>query len=129
VKNPVAIDDGGYLYDQETGTSDNGSNMTATIESSYIELDPVGNRNFLIDKVVPDATMATNSNLYLTVNAKKYPNADAVAKGPFTITQSTQKTSLRAKGRQVNFKLESTGTQDAWVLGDFRINATEDSAR
>ena len=128
-QNPVAIDKDGYLYNQETGTSADGANMTASIESSYIELDPAGNRNFLIDKVVPDATMETNSNLFLTVNAKKYPNANAVAKGPFTITQSTQKTSLRAKGRQVNFKLESTGTQDAWVLGDFRINATEDSAR
>ena len=128
-QNPVAIDKDGYLYDQETGTSANGANMTASIESSYIELDPAGNRNFLIDKVVPDATMATNSNLFLTVNAKKYPNADAVAKGPFTITSTTQKTSLRAKGRQVNFKLESTGTQDSWVLGDFRINATEDSLR
>lgn len=128
-QNPVAIDKDGYLYDQETGTSADGANMTASIESSYIELDPAGNRNFLIDKVVPDATMATNSNLFLTVNAKKYPNADAVAKGPFTITSTTQKTSLRAKGRQVNFKLESTGTQDSWVLGDFRINATEDSLR
>ena len=128
-QNPIAIDKDGYLYDQETGTSANGANMTASIESSYIELDPAGNRNFLIDKVVPDATMATNSNLFLTVNAKKYPNADAVAKGPFTITSTTQKTSLRAKGRQVNFKLESTGTQDSWVLGDFRINATEDSLR
>ena len=129
VKNPVAIDEGGYLYNQETGTSDNGSNMAASIESSYIELDPAGDRNFLIDKVVPDATMETNTNLFLTVNAKKYPSADAVAKGPFTITPTTQKTSLRAKGRQVNFKIESTGTQDSWVLGDFRINAREDSLR
>ena len=44
VKNPVAIDEGGYLYNQETGTSDNGSNMAASIESSYIELDPAGDR-------------------------------------------------------------------------------------
>ena len=126
---PFAFDGDARLYDHESGNSDNGNAMNCFIESGELEIDETGNRTFLIDKIVPDATMTSNTNLNVEFKCKKYPNGTEVTKGPFTITSSTQKVSTRAKGRQIAIKYSSTGINDDSTLGDFRINATEDSFR
>ena len=126
---PVAFDADGKLYDHESGTSANGDAMNCFIESSELEIDETGNRTFLIDRIVPDATLTDSTNLFLEFKCRKFPNSTEIIKGPFTITQSTEKVSTRAKGRQISVKYSSTGTSDEWSLGDFRINAIEDSAR
>ena len=51
------------------------------------------------------------------------------SKGPFTITNETTKLSTRARGRQMAMKLESSGTEDDWQLGDIRINTRQDGLR
>jgi hypothetical protein len=126
---PVAFDADGKLYDHESGTSANGDVMDCFIESSELEIDETGNRTFLIDRIVPDATLTDSTNLFLEFKCRKFPNSTEIIKGPFTITQSTEKVSTRAKGRQISVKYSSAGTSDEWSLGDFRINAIEDSAR
>jgi len=103
--------------------------MNCFIESSELEIDETGNRTFLIDRIVPDVTMTDDTNLFLEFKTRKFPNATEITKGPFTITNSTEKVSTRAKGRQIAVKYSSTGTTDDWSLGDFRINAKEDSFR
>jgi len=126
---PFAFDADGKLYDHESGTSANGDAMNCFIESSELEIDETGNRTFLIDRIVPDATVTSDTNLFLEFKCRKFPNSSEIIKGPFTITQTTDKVSTRAKGRQIAVKYSSTGTTDEWSLGDFRINATEDSMR
>ena len=126
---PFAFDPDGYLYNHETGTSANGSAMNSYIEASPRELTQDGSDLYMIDKVIPDVTMSTDTDLYLYMNSRKYPNAPETTKGPFTITTSTQKISTRAKGRQIALKFQSTGTDDAWTLGDFRVNVREDGMR
>ena len=126
---PFAFDPDGYLYNHETGTSDNGSAMTSFIESSPGEIPNTGQNLYLVDKVIPDVTMSSDTNLSLFINTRKYPNATEVVKGPFAITSSTTKVSTRAKGRQMSMKLQSSGTLDDWSLGTFRINAREDGLR
>ena len=73
--------------------------------------------------------MTSSTNLSVEFKTRKYPNATEITKGPFTITQSTEKVSTRAKGRQVSLRYSSSGVSDNWALGDFRINAREDSVR
>lgn len=126
---PFAFDPDGKLYNHETGTSDDGSAMTSFIESSAGEIPNTGNSLYLVDKVIPDVTMTSNTTLSLFINTRKYPNATEVTKGPFDITSSTTKVSTRAKGRQMSLKLQSSGTLDDWSLGTFRINAREDGLR
>jgi len=126
---PFAFDPDGLLYNHETGTSDNGSAMSSYIESSPREITQNGENLFMVDRVIPDVTMTSDTNLYFNLNSRKYPNATEVVKGPFTITSTTQKVSTRAKGRQIAMKIYSTGTTDEWSIGDFRINAREDSLR
>jgi hypothetical protein len=126
---PFAVDSSGQLYDHETGTSDNGSAMNAFITSSPREIVEGGENLYLVDKLVPDATLTSDTNLYVELKSRKYPNATEITKGPFTITNSTTKVSTRAKGRQMRIKFYSSGTEDNWTLGDFRVNARIDGER
>ena len=83
----------------------------------------------MIDKVIPDVTMTSNTSLSVELKTRKYPQDTEITKGPFTITQTTGKVSTRARGRQVAVKFSSSGTEDDWQLGDFRINTRDDSFR
>ena len=126
---PFSFDSSGVLYNQESGVNANGSAMSSYVESSYLELSNGGELLYLVDKVVPDAKMSTDTTLSITATAKKYPSSTAVVKGPFDFTSSTGKLSMRAKGRQMKFKVSSSGTTDDWELGEIRINAKQDGAR
>ena len=128
-KVPFAFDKDGILYNHETGTSDNGSAMNSFVESSAMEITQGGDNTFMVDKIIPDLTTTSTSSLSLTLKTRKYPNASDITKGPFTITDQTEKVSTRAKGRQMTVKIESTGTEDTWQLGDFRINTRQDGFR
>jgi hypothetical protein len=126
---PFAFDPSGYLYDQETGTSADGAAMTSYIEGAPREISQDGETLYMVDQVIPDVTMTSNTSLSLYMNTRKFPNATEVTKGPFTITSATEKFSTRAKGRQISLKFQSTGTEDAWTLGDFRVNSRQDGLR
>ena len=128
-KVPFAFDKDGILYNHETGTSDNGSAMNSFVESSAMEISQGGDNTFMVDKIIPDLNTTSTSSLSLTLKTRKYPNASDITKGPFTITDQTEKVSTRAKGRQMTVKIESTGTEDTWQLGDFRINTRQDGFR
>ena len=124
---PFAFDKSGNLYDHETGNDDDGSAMTAFIESSPLEISDSGENLFMVDKVVPDLTVTGDLNL--TIKTRKYPNSSDITKGPFAMNSSSTKVSLRAKGRQMAFKLESSAVGDSWLLGDLRINTRQDGIR
>jgi hypothetical protein len=126
-KVPFAYDEDGYLYNHETGADADGAAMTAFIETSPMEVSQTGDDLMLVDKIVPDANMAGTLNL--TVKSRKYPNDTDVTKGPFTISPNSTKVSLRARGRQIGFKLESSALGDEWLIGDFRVNARQDGLR
>ena len=126
---PFAFDKNGVLYNHETGTSDNGSAMNSFVESSAMEISQSGDNTFMVDKIIPDLNTTSTSSLSLTLKTRKYPNASDITKGPFTITDQTEKVSTRAKGRQMTVKIESSGTEDTWQLGDFRINTRQDGFR
>ena len=128
-KVPFAFDPDGHLYEHETGTSANGAAMNSYIEGSPREISADGENLYMVDQVIPDVTMTPNTSLLLYMNTRKFPNATEITKGPFTITSSTEKVSTRAKGRQISMKFQSSGTEDDWTLGDFRVNSRQDGLR
>ena len=128
-KVPFAIDPYGYLYEHETGTSADGAAMNSYIEGSPREISENGETLYMVDQVIPDVTMTTSTSLSLYMNTRKFPNSTETVKGPFTITSSTEKVSTRAKGRQISMKFQSTGLDDDWTLGDFRVNSRQDGLR
>ena len=126
---PFAFDAGGHLYNQETGTSADGAAMNCFIEGAPREMTTEGNNLYMVDRIIPDITMGANSTVSVFMNTRKFPNASETSKGPFNITSTTEKISTRAKGRQIALKFQSTGTQDEWQLGDFRIDLRQDGPR
>lgn len=126
---PFAFDETGSLYDHETGVNDNGSSMNSFVESSAMEISQGGDALYMVDKVIPDLTATDDTNLYITLKTRKYPNSPDIDKGTFTVTNATTKVSTRARARQMTMKIESTGTTDDWSLGDFRVNIRQDGLR
>jgi hypothetical protein len=126
---PFAFDAGGHLYNQETGTSADGAAMNCFIEGAPREMTTEGNDLYMVDRIIPDITMGANSTVSVFMNTRKFPNASETSKGPFNITSTTEKISTRVKGRQIALKFQSTGTQDEWQLGDFRIDLRQDGPR
>jgi len=142
--NPFAFDISGELYNHEIGTSADNGNMTAFIEGAPQEISTSGENTYLVDKIIPDIHVGQGThNLELFVNTKKYPTVvtdstsmnffasanQGTTKGPFDIDTTTEKISMRARGRQMSMKLQSTGSTDEWVMGTFRVNAREDGMR
>ena len=142
--NPFAFDINGELYNHEIGTSADNGNMTAFIEGSPQEISTSGENTYLVDKIIPDIHVGQGTHdLELFVNTKQYPTVttdstsmnffasanQGTTKGPFDIDTTTEKISMRARGRQMSMKLQSTGATDEWVMGTFRINAREDGMR
>ena len=126
---PFAFDADGHLYVHEVGNNADGDAMSCHIESAEIEVDADGSRQFLIDRIVPDVRMSGSTTLAVKFKSRKYPNAPEITKGPFNVVQNTEKISTRVKGRQIAIRYESSGIDDEWALGDFRINAQVDSVR
>ena len=139
---PFAFDSDGYLYNHETGTSADGGVMTAWVEGAPQEISSTGDNTYMVDKIIPDASMSEGTSLSAFINTKKYPVSitaptkmiastanQGITKGPYTITPTTQKISARAKGRQMSLKVQSSGVNDDWTMGTFRVNAREDGMR
>ena len=115
-----------YMYDHESTVNADGSALEAYIETGEFEI-PEGDALMLVDKVIPDATIT--GTLLFTIKTRKYPTATEVTKGPYSITSSTTKTSLRAKGRTCAVRFSSTAAGSTWRLGAFRMNVTPDGER
>ena len=103
--------------------------MNCHIESGDLEIDMVGENLFLVDKIIPDNTMTSNTTLSVQLKTRKYPQATETTKGAFTVTSDTRKVSTRAKGRQMAIRWSSSGTEDDWQIGDYRVNVRADGLR
>lgn len=121
---PLACDSDGNAYYHENGTSDNGSDITSYIECGDIEFGNSGDKMLLIDKIIPDVSGSPQITLF----TRKYPNATEITKGPYDIFDSTEKLSLRAKGRQFRMKISYTG-KTYWRFGHTRFQFTVDGSR
>ena len=124
LSSPVAISSSGTLYYHESGTSDDGTAFTSNIESGAFELPETGENLLLVDRMIPDGTIT--GNLSFTLFVSKYPKGSESTKGPYTLTSSTEKISLRGRGRQFRIKVESTGIQDYWKWGIPRVEIKSD---
>ena len=125
--NPIALDASGNLYYHETGVDDHGSAMSSSIETGAFEVPETGEFLFVVDKLITDATIT--GSLSITFYTRKYPGDTEITKGPYTINSSTTKLSVRLRGRQLRFKLESTNIGDFWKWGVARIQFRPDSKR
>ena len=107
------------LYEHEVGygySDIGGSSTEATpyVESGPIEMSP-GDRYVHVRKLIPDEKNLGDTRIKFF--AKPYPNSTETTHGPFTLTEPT---SVRFGGRE--FKMRIEGVQDAFRIGDFRLD-------
>jgi hypothetical protein len=125
---PLATDPTGIIYKHESTSDADGSPMESYVETGVFEMggaDGVGFGDNLIfvDKLVPDATLNDGATMSVTVYTKRYPNSPEIVKGPFSYTNTTQKISMRARGRQIRYRFSSSDAGNNWRLGTFRMDA------
>ena len=127
-----------YLYNHELGFDDDGSAMTAFIESAGIDIGD-GDKFSYIRRVIPDLTFTGSTALtapqaVFTIKSRRFPGAnfDNTAAGTAERTASspvetyTEQLHLRSRGRSFALRVESTTLGTKWKLGSPRIDLRPD---
>ena len=131
-----------YLYEHENGNDDDGSAMTASIESSQIDIGDGYNFTF-IKQLIPDITFegststTGNPSANFTLQARKGPGStyantsggSSARTATTPVEQFTDLVNVRLRGRSFNMKLESTDQGVAWKLGVPRVDIRPDGRR
>lgn len=131
-----------YLFEHENGNDDDGSAMTASIESSQIDIGD-GYQFTFIKQLIPDITFegststTGNPSANFTLQARTGPGSTYANTSSGTSTRSattpveqfTDKLNVRLRGRSFNMKLESTEQGVAWKLGTPRVDIRPDGRR
>jgi hypothetical protein len=157
VTSPLAAS-GGYIYEHEVGNDDGQPTgqaplpISAFIQSSDMTIED--GENFILTKrVIPDVNF-TNSDtnnsvtgatlvpeVEMTVGVRNFPgaanNTDNVAGNTLTrdvittasINEYTNQVFVRARGRQMNFKIASNMVGVRWQIGAVRIDFRPDGRR
>ena len=60
---------------------------------------------------------------------KKLPYQEVTEKGPFTISNTTEKISMRARGRQARIRVSCDSTGTSWRWGSLRMALQKDGGR
>jgi hypothetical protein len=155
---PVAVNDG-WLYFHENGTDDGQPlgapplPMTAYIQSADVDISD-GDKYMLLRRIIPDVNFrgsevnnpvtgaAIVPEVQMTVGVRNFPGAASVTTNASnqpterdvitataTIDQYTNQVFVRARGRQMNFKISSDTVGTQWQLGMPRFDARPDGTR
>ena len=121
---------GSQIYNNEPVSiyTANGQPQSSFIESADFDLDE-GNELIFMDKLIPDFDISTG-NIQFSVKTKRYPeSSEVVEKGPFTISNTTEKVSMRARGRQAKIRVSCNSTNTKWRWGSLRLALQKDGGR
>jgi len=129
----------GYLYEHEVGVNDDTSAMDSYIQSSDFDLGD-GEQFMLTRRMLPDINFSNSTaaapEVTLTIKPKRFPGTaytnDATDSQPVIETAVDQYTSqvfVRARGRQMAFKIASDDLGVQWQLGSVRLDARLDGRR
>jgi hypothetical protein len=156
--NPIGASNG-WVYQHENGTDDgqpNGASplpMNTFIQSADVDIDD-GDKYMLIRRVIPDINFrgseTTNpvtgapltAQATITVGVRNFPGAansttnqegqttsDDIITTTATVDQYTNQVFIRARGRQMNFRIGSNDVGTQWQLGMPRVDARPDGMR
>jgi hypothetical protein len=128
-----------YLYNHENGTNDDGLPMYAYIQSSDFDLMD-GEQFMLTRRIIPDlnfaGSSAANPEANFVIRPRNFPGSTYQSNASntqrviqTTVNQFTDQVFLRARARQVAFKIESTGLDTQWQLGSPRLDMRPDGKR
>jgi hypothetical protein len=118
-----------HLYNQEDGVDANGVAIDAYVYSGYFDIGD-GDQMLFMQKFIPDFKRQVG-NLTVALRLRPYPQATAVASSldPYVIAPDTQYVSTRARGRQIQLRIESDELGSFWRFGTMRVDIQPDGSR
>jgi hypothetical protein len=135
----------GYVYSHENGTNDDVAPMVSFIQSSDFDIGD-GDNFMLTRRMIPDVSFSGSAvdispEATLTIRPRNFPGsnfsadpADSQTVTGSTVIQATVGTYtdqvfMRARARQMAFKIQSEALGVQWQLGSPRLDARQDGSR
>jgi hypothetical protein len=129
----------GYLYSHEDGVDDDTLPIDSYIQSSPFDIGD-GDNFMLIRRIIPDVSFdestATTPEATLTVIPRNFPGGSVQSDAADTqrvvntsLGQYTDQVFMRARARQMAFKIRSQNLGVQWQLGTPRLDARQDGSR
>ena len=118
-----------HLYNQEDGVDANGEALPAYIYSGYFDIGD-GDQVLFMKRFIPDFKRQVG-NLTVRLLLRLYPQTTATPSSldPYTITPTTDKVDTRARGRQIQLRIESDELNGWWRFGTMRVDIQPDGTR
>ena len=118
-----------HLYNQEDGVDANGVAIDAYAYSGYFDIGD-GDQVLFMKRFIPDFKRQTG-NITVHLRLRLYPQASATPSSldPYIITPTTEKVDTRARGRQIQLRIESDEPGGWWRFGTMRVDIQPDGLR
>lgn len=129
----------GVLYAHEYGVNDDASPMDSYIQSADFDLED-GDQFMFIRRMIPDVSfdgsIATQPEVTVQIRSRNFPGSPLRSDATDTqrvietsVGQYTDQVFLRARARQMAFKIRSSNLGVQWQLGAPRLEARPDGRR
>ena len=83
-----------------------------------------------MDRIIPDFELKGDfPTLSMEVTGQSFPVNSAITKGPFTISDTTQKVDFRLRGRQAKIRVSCGSQGTSWRYGSVRLAIQPDGMR
>jgi hypothetical protein len=117
------------LYNQEDGVNAVDQPISAYIVSGYFDIGD-GDQMLLMSRFIPDFKNQVG-NLTVRLLLRAFPQATASPSSldPYVIAPGTQKVDTRARGRQIQLRIESADLNSNWRFGTMRVDIQPDGLR
>ena len=119
------------LYSHENGHDDDGSAMTAYIETGDVDLGD-GDQFWSVNRIIPDIYFRnadSDDAVTISLNGHNFPGEAQSSVASTSITSSTNQAFIRARARQLSMKVQSTGVGYGWRVGYVRLDGRADGRR
>jgi len=122
-----------YLFNHEIGADDDGSALSAHIESSPIDISE-GEKFGFIRRLLPDISFLTtpdtaSKEVTFTLKAEDFPGTGFTQSYASTVTADETQNHVRIRGRGLGLRIESVNTGVTWRLGSPRVDIRQDGRR
>jgi len=104
--------------------------MSSYIESADFDIDS-GNEVMFLNRVIPDFNLSDGS-LTFSIKTKDFPESSTTREKPnppHTVTNSTAKIDMRARGRQGRVRVSCNSAGTSWRWGSIRLAIQPDGKR
>jgi len=116
-----------FVYQQEYGKNDDGSAITAYVESGDMDIAD-GDQFMSMSRFIPDFKNQSG-NVDVTIKTRPYPSGTQTSHGSYAISTSTKKQDTRIRGRQLAVRIASDAVDEDWRYGTIRLELRPDGTR